>query len=287
MSQYYFNLIPKELNYIILSLLDYYAFQNSNGIITKFNEINYEILFRYKFPNLYYYVNDIINDYIRRHEYDREYIFDRMYLDLLLRKYNEIDFELFYTHIQKDRSSITDITNDILDSIKLKLISPTMHQKLDWFPKYPNVMSLIVKFVNSTIYIIDQSLDEFSALGPGYTKNFTNFTNLKEYIITGKIKDKIIFDGMLSEATPTFDSLLILTFMMIKEYLNGNNKIMFMSDFTGLDPDELITIVKENMVDDDEDDEYHEYEIYMEHRDFFTEISRFIKDNIKKLKYID
>ena len=271
MSQYYFNLIPKELNYIILSLLDYHAFHNLKGMIFNFNKINYEILFRYKHPNLYYHVNDIINDYIRRHKYDREYIFDRMYLDLLLLKYEIINFEPFYN----DRTSVTDITNDILDSVKLKLISPTIYQKLDWFPKYPNAINLIIKFVNSINFELDLFLDE--------DKN--NFTNLKEYINTGIVKDKLIFDEMISEATPGFHSILILAYIMIKEYLKGNNKIMFVSDAVGLDPDRLINIVKG--LHDEEDDEYHEYEIYMEHRDFITEISCFIKDNIKKLKYID
>lgn len=264
MNQYYFNLIPRELNYKILNLLDYTSFKNSNDVIFNLEKVNYEILFKYRYNDLYFYVNDIIKDFIRRSGFDRLYIFCVVYKYILISNVNES----IHHHIKCYRNPLNVITNYILDFIELKIKYPIFYQKLDWFPLYPNTIYLITKSMDTIKTAID--LDEEVSM---------DILNFNDYIDTGKIKDKIVFNLNVRSNIITLEAILILTYIMIKEYLECNSRIIFGSSCIGLNPDHLINIFK-----DDQNQE--NYNIYIKHIEFFEFIIKFIKDNKHKLKYI-
>ena len=275
----YFNLIPIELNYIILSKLnyeDYYG--NINLIYGDRKTIDYEILFKFRYPVLYNRIKKVLLDDINlsnRFLNYRDVIFDIIYNDLLrttdpkyhprpfisLSDLHEFHAALYsgvffgrsdlvlYTYISK----FTSITTDIIYLARLLVEFPVFYKKLGWFPVHINTSQLLHDFAR-----IDGAIA------------FT--INLKKYINTGKAEDLIIFDRNSEPIDMEYNIHKILVYLLVNEYLYNNGNIIFHRET-------LYQSTRQPGFND------VDYAYYHQSKEFYDDMSIFITQNKDRLKY--
>ena len=279
----YFNLIPIELNYTILTYLGYFPF---NIFVQTFGvNVNYEILFRSRYQILYHQIKEILKDDKivgnRFNDY-KTFIFNIMYEDLLKiidATYGQIlsnedrenlIYSLYigkfdpYIYIQY-RSKFSSITVDMLDLTQLKREYPIFYNKLEWFPIHINTIHLLFDFVG----IIKDYINEEKLETHNYHK-LINLIKIEKYLDIGLIQDPLIFDDNLISSIADFRASIILVYLLINEYLHNKADVSFQENFQLNEPDPYGLDCCD----------YHLHYL------FYDDLLKFINSNKDKLKYI-
>jgi hypothetical protein len=286
----YFDIVPEELNYIIVSKLDY----TSSEIFKKFMNINfsYEILFEFRYPLFYPKVKEIIIDDKKLNNRFKDYIyiiFDIMYKDLLKIFATEylnnpiviMDSEnmsnldkLLYNgiitigHIETRisgevyRNNLNSITVDVIDLIKLKSDFPQIYWKLNWFPIYTlSIYEIHASLIKIHNFILNNSSE--------------NIDNLRNYLETGRVTEKINYNDDVSNAIRLFGPQIIIIYLIINEYLKNDAPIFFNENVLNYWTTTVFGIPDLSDIIE-----------YLLHLWFYSDLINFIKINRSKLNYI-
>lgn len=283
----YFDLIPIELNYIILNDLDYISFNKFTQIVGI--NFNYEVLFQIRYPILYFHVKGILADDKNLGNRFVDYldvIFRIIYKDLLRLtdpKFNsdvpdeDVSYliQSIYTGDVGIRSSYSfyrqkfnSITTDVLDLVVLKREHPNFYQKIKWFPIYIGTIYLISDFIETTKDYINEMKGDPTA---AQLYELDNINNIEKYIDTGKLKERVVVNDEVISSLADFRSYIILIYLLVSEYLYNDGNILFnRREFVASEPEF-------------EDPNYVDYRL---HESFYDDLLNFINANKDELRYI-
>ena len=281
---YYFNLIPLELNNLILlevGEVDPNTFNKFKNFIKSIDvPFSYENLLKLGYPGLYISIKDILRLGIKLFEdYDEPVIFCIIYTDILkctnlatsiqvpwylsielnITSFKDMTYQKFLSSHLYDEI-FNNLTISILRLISMKGVYTTIYNRLGWFPVYNSTLYALINFSKDIRSIMDSN------------KKFDPV--LKDYLLTGIIKSRIVVDSSLHNFV-RYDINLenVIIFLLVNEYIRNKSDILFDSVYlTNFDG------IPESRSD--------EYVIYMEAHTFYDNLSDFTVSKRNMLKYI-